>query len=134
MLVLTGGGIELRFDRLDGIAASALLGTDWRLESLISGETVSSVIGEGFLRLEISGALAGNAGCRDVAGRYSLDGATVVVSGFTLAAADCPGEFTEQEDHVGAVLGDRFTATIDGDSLTVTTIDGDLALGYGQSP
>lgn len=142
-LTLTGGGIALRFELLGEVAASELLGTEWRLESLITGETMSSdlagetvasALGEGFLRLEITGALSGNAGCRDVSARYLLDGATVVVSGFELAAADCPGEFLEQEDHVAAVLEDRFTAVIDGDSLRLTAVDGDLALAYTRAP
>ena len=44
-LVLTGDDVELRFHPIPPIPTSLLTGTDWVLESLIDGETVSSVPG-----------------------------------------------------------------------------------------
>jgi heat shock protein HslJ len=45
-LTLSGPGVELAFDRLLPVPVADLVGTDWVLESLVSGEAVSTVAGD----------------------------------------------------------------------------------------
>ena len=134
-LTLSGGGIELRFERLGEVAASELIGTTWMLSALTSRtadtESASGVSDGGSLTFAINAELSGSGGCRDFTGRYTLSGSTVAVSGLEFAAADCPPLVAEQEEHIRTVLESGFSVSIDGDDdLTIATADGTLGLRY----
>jgi len=129
-LLLRGGGVELTFTLAPEVPTSKLVGTDWRLESLYTGETASSVGGNGMLFFIDDGTLEGNAGCRDFSATWEVNDGKITVGELTFAGADCPKEFDAQEEHIATVLGDGFTATIEGDRLTVTSLQSDNGIGY----
>lgn len=119
-LTLGGANVELRFGLLPPVPAAELVGTTWKLDSLISGESVSSVGGEpATLHLEEDGTLTGSTGCRSFRGRYVLSGDEVRVTALTAGERTCPADVVAQDGHVLAVLGDAFTVEIDGNRLTV---------------
>lgn len=128
-LSLTGPKISLSFTLAPEVPTSKLTGTDWRLESLLDGETASSVVGNGLLKLRDDGTLIGNAGCTDFAGKWQVDAGVVSVTELEFEQADCPEEFLAQQEQVEEVLGGAFSAQITGDQLTLTSESG-LGLVY----
>lgn len=121
-LTLTGEDVELVFDALPPVPAAELSGTVWVLDSLVQGDSVSSVLGErATLELFTDGSMLGSTGCRNIHGSYTVGGADVVV-GLTVDG-DCPEEPKDQHNHVITVL-DKFRAEVDGETLTITTPHG----------
>ena len=129
-LTLSGPGVELVYARLAPPPTAALVGTTWRLDSLITADAVSSVMGDpATLILGEDGTLTGSTGCRTFAGRYAESNGEIVFSPFAMEQTDCDPALAAQDDHVTAVLGDGFRAAIDGQRLTLTGTGG-LGLGY----
>lgn len=128
-LVLSGAGVELELTLLPPIPTAELVGTTWTLASLIEGETVSSVTGEpATLRLDDDGRITGSTGCRSFSGTYRVSGDEVQITALSTGPETCPDELAAQDTHVLDVLGDGFTAQIDGNRLTVS--HGPSGLGY----
>jgi heat shock protein HslJ len=129
LLVLTGPETELRYVPLLPVPTADLVGTVWTLETLIEGETASSVMGEpATLELGEDGTLSGSTGCRDLTGRYEVTGDEVIVTEMT-AIGDCPDGLAAQDTLVVTVIGDGFTVEVEGDVLTISSRGG-LGLGY----
>jgi heat shock protein HslJ len=123
-LTLSGPDLTLDFGLDPPVEDAALVGTTWVLESLVDGDSVSSVAHDGELTFLRGGVMVGDVGCGQQRGRYSLDGDEVVVTVFRdrdPAAGRCPDDVEAQHDHVVAVLHDTFTATVEGDRLTLMT-------------
>ena len=120
-LVLTGPQVELRFAKVPPVANANLLGTVWVLDSLISGETVSSTVGrQATLQLNADGTFAASTGCREITGRYALSGNQVQMTIDPYDAIACANQVGEQDTQVLKVLSDGFSATVDGSSLTLS--------------
>ena len=127
-----GPGVELTFDRLPPVPVAALIGTDWALESLISGDAVSSVAGEpATLRLEADGTFNGSTGCRTFKGRWVEANGGITPTDLGMEG-ECPPELAEQDRHVVGVL-EGFRVSIDGDALTLTGERGE-GLSYRAVP
>jgi heat shock protein HslJ len=128
-LVLSGPGVELRYALVPPVADVNLVGTSWVLDSLISGDVVSSTVGgPATLQLNADGTILASTGCRTVNGQYTISGDVVQV---TLAPYDliaCAGSVGDQDAHVLRVISQRFTVAISGASLTVSA--GAEGLGY----
>ncbi len=126
-LTLTGPGTELVFSLDAPVPVAELVGQLWLLDTLIDGETATTVRGDpATLLLRTGGAINGSTGCRSLSGEYVINGSQVLFTTFS-AGGDCPSELSKQDSHVVGVLGDGFTAAIDGQRLTVTSAGG---LGY----
>jgi len=129
-LVLSGPQIELRFALVPPVPDAALVGPTWVLDSLISGEAVSSTVGPpATLQLNADGTFAASTGCRTVNGTYSISGSEVKVTLNPYDLIGCPDPVGAQDQHVLAVIGDGFTVAVTGQSLTLTA--GNKGLGYG---
>jgi heat shock protein HslJ len=129
LLVLTGPDTELRYAPLLPVPTANLVGTVWALETLIDGDTASSVMGEpATLELGDDGTFTASTGCRSLTGRYEVTGDEVIVTEMT-ATGDCSDELATQDALVVEVLGDGFTVEVDGDGLTVSSRGG-RGLGY----
>lgn len=121
-LHLTGPDVDLRFDRVQPLPTSDLVGTTWTLESLLMGEVASSVGGDpATLELTEDGKLTGSTGCRTFDGTYEVSGDTVTATQLSTDDRACPAELQGQDDHVLAVIGDGFTVVIEENRLTVTS-------------
>lgn len=130
-LVLTGPDVELRFARVQPVPNANLVGPLWTLDSLISGEVVSSVIGDkAILQLNANGTLAASTGCRDLTGHYTVSGSKVQVTLDPYDLIACADPLGAQDTQVLRVFGavDGFTFAIQGNSMTLTA--GELGLGY----
>jgi heat shock protein HslJ len=123
-LVLTGPGTELHFQRVDPPPTAQMIGTQWRLESLVQADAVSSTVGDpATLMLNADGSFQGSTGCRSLIGRYTIDGAEIVATDLT-AEGECPLGVAAQDAQVIEVIGDGFRAAVDGDQLFLGKDDG----------
>ena len=128
-LSLTGQNVELVFDRLAPPPVAEMVGTDWILESLVDGDAVSSVAGEGAtLRFEEDGTVRGGTGCRTFAGRWIEAGGGITFPEWGMDQAECDPGLQSQDSHVVGVL-EGFRVAIDGQTLTLTG-DGGEGLIY----
>lgn len=128
-LILAGDDVSLEFRRLTPPSTAGLVDTTWVLDSLIEGDTVSSVQGEpAMLIIRSDGTLEGSTGCRRLDGRWVESGDTIQFTEFA-ALGECPAGLADQDGHVVTVLGDGFTFSIDGNRLTVTA-PGGIGLSY----
>jgi heat shock protein HslJ len=128
-LVLTGPQVELRFASVPPVANANLVGTVWVLDSVISGEAVSSTVGgRATMQLNADGTFATSTGCREITGRYTISGNQLQATIDPYDTIACANPVGEQDVHVLKVLSNGFSATIDGNSLTLSA--GDLGLGY----
>jgi heat shock protein HslJ len=128
-LSLSGDDVELVFRLVPPIADAPLLGPTWILDSIITGDAVSSVMGEpATLELLDDGTLTGTTGCRTFDARYTVSGGTVSVMELINDDRGCPDELVTQDEHVLDVIARGFSFAIDGERLTLT--DGANGLGY----
>ena len=128
-MVLSGPEVELRFALIPLVANADLVGTTWVLDSLISGDAVSSTVGErATLRFNADGTFSASTGCRDVTGRYTVEGNQVQATLDPYDTFACGNGLGDQDIHVLKVLSNGFSAAIQGQSLTLTAED--KGLGY----
>jgi heat shock protein HslJ len=127
-LVLTGPEVELRFGRVAPVAYVDLIGTTWTLDSLISGDAVSSTVGDATLELSGDGRISAATGCRDVTGTYTIVEGQVQVTLDPYDMIGCLAPLGDQDARILDVLSNGFGVSIDGDRLTMTA--GDKGLGY----
>ena len=126
-LTLTGDGVRLEFGSAPVEEPAALVGTTWRLESLIEGDTASSVISRpATMVLRADGTVTGSTGCRTFRGTWEADGDRLVIGPLATPRIACRGAAGPQDRHVLSVLDGTVTTTVDGSSLTVS---GDRGLG-----
>jgi heat shock protein HslJ len=124
-LTLLGPGVELVFDRLEPPPVADIVGTDWTLESLVTGDVVSSVAGApAMLRLEDDGTFSGGTGCRTFTGRWVQAAGGITPTELAMDQTECPQDLAGQDSHVVSVL-EGFRPTVDGQTLTLTGLGGD---------
>lgn len=129
-MVLSGPQVELRFALVPPVPAADLIGNVWVLDSLISGDAVSSTLGEATLELSDDRTFSGSTGCRSFSGRYAIAGDEVQAPELVTDDRACPPDLARQDDHILSVIGGGFTVQIDGDRLTLTATRGGLGLSY----
>lgn len=119
-LTLSGPDVELTFDRMAPVPIAEMVGTDWDLESLVSGDAVSSVAGEpATLRLDAGGTFQGSTGCRTFSGKWVLANGGVTPTDLGMDQTECPTQLAAQDSHVVGVL-EGFRASVDGQRLTLS--------------
>jgi heat shock protein HslJ len=118
-LTLTGPGVELEYALVPPEADAELVGTTWTLESLVSGDAVSSVTGDATLLLSDDGTLSGSTGCRLFSAGYAVEGTTLVVDDLMVDMRACDETTAAQDDAVLAVLESDPTVSIDGSRLSL---------------
>ena len=124
-LVLTGGGVELRFTPVAPTPDSPLEDTRWVLETLVVGETASSTLGEpSVLVLAADRTAEATTGCRAVTGTWLVEDGALVVDDLLADGAPCPPDGERQDAHVTAVLQSGPALEIQEDRLTLTADDG----------
>jgi heat shock protein HslJ len=126
-LVLSGPDVELVYEPLPPVAAEALVGTDWQLDTLVEGDTASTPPAPGArLLLRPDGSVEGHTGCRAFAGEYEPREGEVRLTRLALEGdtGACPGAAAAQDGLVVSVLGDGFRAGVEGDRLTVSSRGG----------
>ena len=120
-LVLSGSGVELRFEALPPPPTAELVETTWVLETLFVGDVASSPVGEpATLILHADGTFSGSTGCRTFSGEWLEQGEQIIAPSWGLDGADCGADVRLQDDHVVGVIGDGFVPSIEQDLLTLT--------------
>ena len=119
-LVLSGPQVELRFALVPPVANATLTGTVWVLDSLISGDAVSSTVG-GRVTLELSPdrAISGSTGCRDFSGQYTISGNQVRVTLDPYDTVGCAEGLGDQDTHILGVISNEFSIAISGATLSL---------------
>lgn len=124
-LTLTGDGTEMRLTKQQPAAGADLNGTVWVLNSLIDGESVSSVTPDrSTVEFYTDGSVLGSTGCRSFHGHYATTGSEVKISDFTVEGT-CDGVSRDpqmqQDSQVVQVLGHDFGYVIEAATMTVQT-------------
>jgi heat shock protein HslJ len=126
-LTLTGSAIEIRFLDEDSVTTDTeLVGTTWTLDTIVDGETASSVPAgvTATLVLAADGTATGSGTCNGYGAEYSIEGGTITfVPGPTTLIA-CPAPQGEVENAVSATLSGDVAWAIEGDQLTLEGPDG----------
>lgn len=116
-LVLTGSGTELVLGRE---TTPPLLGTTWKVDSLLSGDVVSSVTGTGTLKFAAD-TVSIDTGCNTGSAGYKVSGDSIVFDDPVLTKMGCvPPELVELEETMVAVLSGKAQLTTDGNAITLT--------------
>ena len=125
-LTLSGENAELEFALLPPVPTASLTDTFWKLESLVEGEGpdgIAIAAEKGELELSKGGTLIGSSGCRHLIGKWIENGNEIQVTEFA-AHGKRTQDLKDQDDHVVGVLGDGFSASIEGQTLTLTATGG----------
>ncbi|MGH2700923.1 MAG: META domain-containing protein [Actinomycetota bacterium] len=131
-LTLSGPQVELNFREVARPPTEELLAATWHLESLIEGRGPSGTASAAHpakLRLFEDGTFTGTTGCSGLSGEW-IESLDEVLFTTVSSRGKCSEDLLAQDNHVGGVLGDGFTATIEGQELTVFASRGDLGLIY----
>lgn len=130
-LTLTAGATVVSLlDRVVADPDRPLVGTVWRVDSLVSGETVASTPGgaEASMTFREDGTVEVMAGCNRGRGTWVEGDGTVTVSELALTRMACPGDGDELERSVLEVLeAGELQVQITAGSLRLTA--GDVGLG-----
>jgi heat shock protein HslJ len=130
-LSLDAGDIELVYSEVEPPDDAELVGPTWTLESIASADAVSTVEGDATLVFGEDGTLRGSAGCRGFTGDYvAADDDLIRLTHLEIDHANCPAEIGDQETKVFDIIGEGFTAEIEGDLLTATRTGSDVSLVY----
>jgi len=123
-------------DDASGATDVPLVGTAWTLESLVDGETASSVpagVEPPTLNIEPDGNAAVFTGCNRGNSHVTVadDGATATFGPMAMTRMACGDDASSVEAAVTSVLDGEVTVNIDGDQLTLA--NGDQSLIYEGS-
>lgn len=123
-LLLSGGGVQLRFTPVVPVPDRDLAGTRWVLETVLDGQGASSTVGEpAVLVLDTDRTVEATTGCRTITGTWLIEGDALVVDDL-LATGECTADVIGQDERVAAVLDGGSGFAIEGDQLTLTGQDG----------
>ncbi len=132
-LVLTGPGVELRFEALPEPPTADLVDTAWVLETLFVGDVATTPTGEqATLILRSDGTLEGGTGCRSFTGQWIEAGHQIQATELFMDDRACPADLAPQDSQVVSVIGDGFVPTIEGDLMTLVD-PGGVGLVYRSS-
>jgi heat shock protein HslJ len=132
-LLITGDSVSLTFVAAEVPVSLDLVGTEWVLDSIISGDAVSSTVAgapEAFVVFADDGSFSFETGCRTVdGGDYTIGEAGLELSfGYEQEGCDAegPAGAAEQDEAILAVFEQQVvTYTIDVDRLTVMADNGE---------
>lgn len=113
----------------DGVTAADLDGRTFVSSSATSGGQPHELVAGTRIRLTFdNGHVGANAGCNQLSGAYSLDGATLVVDNLASTQMACDTARQAQDEWLAGLLTARPTVALAGDDLTLTTPQDELRL------
>jgi heat shock protein HslJ len=132
VLRLTGTGAVLSFTKQLPVEPLPLVGTEWALGSVYSGETVASAVEESAVSMTLreDGTVAGTTGCNRYHGAYTTDGDALRLSAIASTKRACGEAIMDQERVFLGALDAVRGFTIEGDQLTLLDEGGSPVLGF----
>ena len=129
-LTITSGATVWTFERQPPVPIADLIGTTWRLDGYIAGDAVSNEPGmdAATLVLHADGTLSGTTNCRTLTAAWVESGAEILLTDLS-AVGQCDPIAADLDGRIVEVLGDGFTATVDGRRLTLAA-QGGVGLTY----
>ena len=115
-LVLSGEGAEVVFGREK---TPPLQGTVWVVDSMLSGDMVSSVPERATLEFGAD-TVTVDTGCNTGSAGYQVSGGTIVFDQPVLTRMACAPELADQEQTIVAVLDGEAELAVDGTAITLT--------------
>lgn len=113
-----------------------LVGTNWTLESLHTGDAVSSVIAGSEITAVFGedGKVAGSAGCNNYFATYTVNGTAMTIGTAGSTRMACPDEgIMKQESTYLMLLGTVAAFTIEGDRLSLMDENGTAVLVFKEA-
>ncbi len=103
-----------------------LVGTTWILESIVTGDTTSSVPNDVIATLDLTsdGSAVGTGTCNGYGATYTTAEDTITFEPRPTTLIGCPGSQPVVESAVGTTLAGEVSYTIDGDVVTFSHPDG----------
>ncbi len=122
LTITSAGTVIVLTDEELAVPDSSLTGTVWLLDSIVSGDTASSVPSgvESTLELGEGGGLSAQLGCNSGRGSYRVRGNTLTIGTLAVTKKACRPPESEVEAAVLGFLQGDVSYTIDGDSLNLT--------------
>lgn len=109
--------------------SSASIQGQWKLVSYGSGLEQKTAAPEVDTSIEFKdGQMGGNVGCNGFGGDYAVDGDTITFGPIMSTMMFCEGPVGEQEMGTLAVLQEKTTFVLDGNTLTITSADGNTVV------
>jgi heat shock protein HslJ len=125
---LTSGDTELRLtDRREIEPDRALVGTQWMVDTFVSGDSASSVPqgAQAHLTFGGDGSVTGSNGCNSLTGRARVEADRITLSNLAATAKACDGAAGDLGKTVMSVLQQRtLTYRVEANRLTLTAPDG----------
>ncbi len=122
VLTLDGPAGTMTFAPEPPVADAPLAGTRWRLDSILAGDTASSVLSAGVgIRFADDGSVRGSTGCRDFSGSWRRTGDRIALADLVWTPpVPCTDRMAEQDGVVLGVLETGSTASVEGRLLTLS--------------
>ena len=87
---------------------------------------------EAFIEFGADGQLGGNVGCNGFGGEYTVEEDAITFGPIISTKMFCEGPVGEQEAATLSVLSESATFDLDGDTLTITSADGNSVIVLGR--
>ena len=127
------GTAILSFTKIVPPVPAPLIGTNWTLDSLYTGDAVSSVITGTTITAVFGedGRVTGSAGCNNYFGSYTATGKSLLIGSTGSTKMNCPGRgIMLQEGSYLASLGKTASYTISGNRLSLADANGATLLSF----
>jgi heat shock protein HslJ len=110
--------------------SSASVTGNWKLVShgSASNQTPAAPNVDTSIEFKSDGPMSGNVGCNSFGGDYKLKGDTITFGPVMSTMMFCEGSVGDQETGTLAVLKDSAKFVLDGDTLTITSADGNSVI------
>jgi heat shock protein HslJ len=122
LTITSAGTVIVLTDEEVAAPDASLTGTPWRLDSIVSGDTASSVPSgvESTLELSDDGEIMVQLGCNSGSGSYSTSGKTLTIDPLATTKKACSPPESEVEAAVLGLLQGDVSYAIDGNLLTLS--------------
>lgn len=132
-LVLRGSQADLSYQFVPPPPDAELVGTSWRIHSLLFGRGPASSVSNAApasLIFKDDGTMSGSTSCRDFTARWEQNGDEISVQNFSQSGTCIQRRNRDQDQHLIEVLDEGFLFEIDGMKLEVLDTDGELGAFY----
>jgi heat shock protein HslJ len=117
-----------------GNASSGSIQGKWTLISYGSPSDQIAAVSDvdAHIEFDVEGKMNGNVGCNGFGGDYSVDGNTLNFGAIMSTMMFCEGPVGEQELATLAALSESAAFAIDGNTMTITSADGNSSITLGR--